>query len=133
MPCGEPRGGIPPDCAPEKSIIVGVIIVARKNEAAQARRLAVEDQEPVLAMGADGTGLEGCRAQIGCGDERSRIIARRGRSILSAGNRVDAKRVLAPALAAVEAARLLPLIEDEIGVWRIAERDPGEDATRLIR
>ena len=47
-------------------------------------------------------------------------------------DRIDAKHIVLPPLASVEARSLLPFVENEIRVGRVPEGHPGQDAARLV-
>ena len=132
LPRGEPPLRIAPDRAPEERIIIDVIIVAREHEGAERGGMPSSISKPLVATGADCS-----RRQRR--DRRSAV----GISVpgLSAGGAapfcmpligIDAQRVLAPALAAVEPLGFRPFVEDEIGIGGIAEGHPRQDAAGLV-
>src|SRR4051812_42657409 len=129
MPCVEPPCRIAPDRAPEQRIIIDVIIVARQYERTDRRDRAVEDQQALVAVPADDTHLERARAEVGGGNERPGILLRSRRAILRPSDRIDAKHILTPPLAAGQALRFGPILENEIRVGRLTEAHPRQDAT----
>src|SRR5947207_450327 len=60
-PNREPPVGIAPDRRPEQRIIVDMVVVAREHVRSKRRYVSVQDQQPLVAMGADHPRLEARR------------------------------------------------------------------------
>ena len=79
-----------------KRIIVHVIIVSRQHKGAERRNLAVQHQQPLVAMCTDfGPATSVRRHQVGAGNQRSGSLPA-GQHRSGSADRVHAEEVLAP-------------------------------------
>src|SRR3954452_609439 len=102
MPRCQPPFRVAPDCAPEKRIVVSVVIVTGQDEGSKLRRHPIDDQQALVAMSADCPALNRTAAHIGARDQSPGIARRCRRPVLHATYRVDPQRPPAPSLSAVE-------------------------------